>query len=215
MRCCSCSLSRAALFVVPAVILVGVLSVGAGSMLGFVRKDRQPAEAVSVPVAEGDYVLGYTMKRIDGTPESLETYRGKVLLMVNVASRCGLTPQYEALEKLHDEKAEAGLVVMGFPANDFLGQEPGTNEEIAEFCSTKFGVSFPMFEKIRVKGKEAHPLFKQLAREMEEQGGEPSWNFTKYLVDRSGRVVARFGPRTRPDSEEVVAKIDELLAATP
>jgi glutathione peroxidase len=194
----------------PVAFVSGILA-----MFGLGRASVEPADSPATPPAEGTYVLGYTMNRIDGTPEALETYKGKVVLMVNVASKCGLTGQYEGLEALFKEHAEAGLVVLGFPANDFLGQEPGSNEQIAEFCSTKYGVTFPMFEKITVKGDKAHPLYLQLAREMEDQGGQPSWNFTKYLVDRSGNVVARFDPRTKPDDDRLVARIKELLDAAP
>lgn len=166
--------------------------------------DRPASQEDTTP-----YVLDHVMKRIDGTDEALSSYRGKVVMMVNVASQCGLTPQYAGLEALYESRKDAGLVILGFPANDFMEQEPGTNEQIAEFCTTKFGVSFPMYEKISVKGEAKHPLYEELSR----QGGEPSWNFTKYLVDRSGHVVARFDPRTTPDDAGLVARIEELLAA--
>lgn len=159
------------------------------------------------------YVLGHEMRRIDGTAEKLEKYKGKVVLIVNTASRCGLTPQYEALESLYRKHKEAGLVVLGFPANNFMGQEPGTNEEIARFCEERYSVTFPMFEKISVKGEDAHPLYKQLAAQPEPAGGEPSWNFTKYLVDRKGRVVQRFEPRVTPTDERLTGRIRELLGA--
>ncbi|MDX9912384.1 MAG: glutathione peroxidase [Phycisphaerales bacterium] len=154
------------------------------------------------------YVLDHAMKRIDGTEESLETYRGKVVMVVNVASKCGLTPQYAQLEELYEARKGRGFVILGFPANDFNEQEPGTNGEIAAFCTANFGVTFPMFEKITVKGEEKHPLYEQLSK----QGGEPTWNFTKYLVDRRGHVVARFDPRTTPDDPALLARLDELLA---
>ena len=158
--------------------------------------------------ATAPYALGLTMNRIDGTPEPLEEYKGKVVLVVNVASRCGLTPQYEALERLYREKKDAGLVVLGFPANNFGGQEPGTNEEIVAFCTGRYDVTFPMFEKISVRGDDQHALYRTLST----VGGEPSWNFTKYLVDRDGRVVERFDPRTTPDDPALVAEVDRLLA---
>ncbi|MGD9690326.1 MAG: glutathione peroxidase [Phycisphaerales bacterium] len=161
---------------------------------------------------ESAYVLGYKMKAIDGKDADLATYKGKVVLIVNVASQCGLTKQYEGLQKLYDAKKEKGLVILGFPANNFGGQEPGTNEEISQFCSRKFKVTFPMFAKISVKGEDCHPLYKQLAA---RAGGEPSWNFTKYLVDRQGNVVERFDPRMRPDDPELEKKIDALLDAKP
>lgn len=161
------------------------------------------------------YVLGYTMTSIEGEEVALEDFKGQVLLIVNTASRCGLTPQYEALQALYEARHEDGLVVLGFPANNFGGQEPGTDAQILEFCTERFEVSFPLFSKISVKGEDAHPLYAQLAELPEPLGGEPKWNFTKFLVDRSGHVVARFEPRTRPDDPEMVAKIDELLAQKP
>lgn len=172
------------------------------------RAEIREPDAVSDP-----YVLGYTMNRIDGTSESLENYKGKVVLIVNVASQCGLTKQYPSLEKLYDDKKDQGFVILGFPANNFLGQEPGTNEEIAKFCTSKYDVSFPMYEKVSVKGEDACDLYKQLRALPAPLGGEPEWNFAKFLVDRQGNVVARFHPKTTPDAEELVKKVDELLAA--
>lgn len=156
-------------------------------------------------------VLGFTMDSIEGEPVPLETYAGKVVLMVNVASRCGLTKQYEGLQALFEEYEERGLVVLGFPANNFGGQEPGTDEEILEFCTGTFDVSFPMFSKISVIGEDRHPLYAKLAKATEEQGGEPNWNFTKYLVDRSGHVAVRFDPRTAPDDPKLRAELERLL----
>ncbi|MEX0876828.1 MAG: glutathione peroxidase [Phycisphaerales bacterium] len=157
-------------------------------------------------------VLGYEMETIDGGKQKLDAFRGKVIMMVNVASECGLTPQYEQLEKLYREHKKDGLVIIGFPANNFAGQEPGTNAEIAEFCSSKFGVTFPMMAKISVKGEDAHPLYKQLAAQPEPIGGEPEWNFDKYVVNRAGEVVARFKPRTTPEDPAVIKKLKDLLA---
>jgi glutathione peroxidase len=129
--------------------------------------------------------------------------------VVNVASQCGLTKQYAGLESLYAGKQDEGLVVLGFPANDFMGQEPGTNEEIATFCSTEYGVTFPMFQKIAVTGDGAHPLFRSLTAQSEA----PTWNFTKYLLDREGNLVQRFDPRTTPDDPALRAEIDRLLSA--
>lgn len=154
-------------------------------------------------------IHAFTVNRIDGTPESLAGYEGKVVLIVNVASKCGLTPQYEGLEALYNRKPRADFVVLGFPANDFMGQEPGSNEQIAAFCTREYGVTFPMFEKISVKGADQHPLYRMLSSSSED----PSWNFTKYLVGRDGRLVRRFGPRTSPRDPELVAEIDRLLGS--
>lgn len=177
------------------------------------KKDEKPAEA-KVDAA----VLSFKMKRLDGTEEDLSIYKGKVVMIVNTASKCGLTPQYTALQKLYESKKDAGFVILGFPANEFGSQEPGTNAEIKEFCSgdgSQYHVTFPMFEKIVVKGKGVAPLYEKLIAQPAPIGGEPKWNFTKFIVDKSGNVVARFEPRTKPDDAAVTKKIDELLAAKP
>jgi len=158
--------------------------------------------------ADPAYVLGHTVTRIDGTAEPLSAYEGKVLLIVNTASKCGFTPQYEGLQNLYSEKKDAGLVVLGFPSDNFGGQEFDTNAEVVQFCESNYGVEFPMFEKVDVKGGDASPLFRQLA---EQADGEPKWNFTKYLVGRDGKVVAKFDSGVRPDGEELTARVDELL----
>lgn len=156
-------------------------------------------------------MIDLTMERLDGSAEPLSAYDGKVRLLVNVASRCGMTPQYEALERLHETYGERGFTVLGFPANNFGGQEPGTNEEIAAFCSATYGVQFPMFGKISVKGEDIHPLYEYLTSLPEPVGGEVQWNFQKYLVDRDGNVVARFSPRTPPDDPELLSTLESLL----
>ena len=138
-----------------------------------------------------------------------EAYSGKVLLVVNTASKCGNTPQYEGLEKLYQEYQDAGLVVLGFPSNDFMGQEPGTEEEIQEFCRLTYSVKFPMFEKVSVKKGEAHPFYDQLAA---ESGTYPTWNFHKYLIGRDGQLIAEFSPRTKPYDDELLASIEDALA---
>lgn len=145
-------------------------------------------------------------------PESLCKHQGKVLLIVNTASKCGLTPQYEALEAMHARLAPRGFAVLGFPSNDFLGQEPGTEEEIQEFCKLTYGVTFPMYEKVKVKGKDASPLYLQLRK---ATGDTPGWNFHKFLIGRDGEVAASFGSRTKPDDPALLAKIESLLAASP
>jgi glutathione peroxidase len=154
-------------------------------------------------------IYAYTMDRIDGQPESLEDYKGKVVLVVNVASKCGFTPQYAGLEKLYESKKGRGFVILGFPANNFMGQEPGTNDQIKQFCTSEYGVTFPMFAKISVKGADQAPLYRMLSGESEE----PSWNFTKYLIGKDGKLVRRFGPRTTPADPELVNEIDRLLAS--
>lgn len=139
-----------------------------------------------------------------------DRFGGQVLLVVNTASKCGFTPQYEGLEALHSELQSRGFSVLGFPSNDFMGQEPGSEEDIQEFCTLTYGVKFPMFEKVVVKGDGATPLYRKLAA---ATGEAPGWNFHKYLVDRDGNVVAAFGSRTRPDDAELRAKIESLLDA--
>lgn len=152
---------------------------------------------------------------LDGRSTTLGEHAGRALLLVNVASRCGLTPQYTALEGLAREYGERGLTVIGFPCNQFGGQEPGTNEEIAEFCSATYGVSFPMMDKVEVNGEGQHPLFAELTQVADAEGtaGEVTWNFEKWVVDASGTPVARFRPRTEPTDEAVVAAIEAVLPA--
>jgi glutathione peroxidase len=149
---------------------------------------------------------------IEGQPASLKTYRGKVLLIVNVASRCGLTPQYEQLEALQKKYADRGFTVLGFPCNDFGAQEPGTPAEIKAFCSTKYNVTFPLFEKVHVKGPGQHPLYAALTGPAAKFRGEISWNFGKFLVGKTGEVLHRFDPRTKPDDPAVIAAIEAALA---
>ncbi len=171
-------------------------------------------EAPKEPAKPADpYVLGYTMKDIDGKDQKLDQYKGKVVLIVNVASKCGLTPQYKSLQKLYEDKKDQGLVILGFPANDFASQEPGQDSDIKEFCSSKYSVTFPLFSKISVKGEEQHPLFTQLSGQAKPLGGDPTWNFTKFLINREGKVVSRFEPRTDPADSTLVKKVEELLKA--
>lgn len=138
-----------------------------------------------------------------------DRFAGQVLLVVNTASKCGFTPQYEGLEALHQKLSPKGFSVVGFPSNDFMGQEPGTEEEIQAFCTNTYGVKFPMFEKVQVKGDEATSIYRKLEA---ATGVEPGWNFHKYLIDRQGNVVAQYGSKTTPEDPALVAKIDELLA---
>jgi glutathione peroxidase len=156
-------------------------------------------------------VLERTMKRLNGKDEDLSQYKGKVVMMVNVASKCGLTPQYKGLQQIYDQYKDRGFEILGFPANDFMGQEPGTNEEISEFCEINYGVTFPLFSKISVKGDEMDPLYKEITTMPDPIGGDVLWNFQKYLLDRDGNVVKKIGPRTVPEDPEVTGAIEELL----
>lgn len=178
----------------------------------FLRKSE-----IHVPLARAAaassafYTFG--VETIDGTRTNLAPYRGKVALVVNVASKCGFTKQYAGLQKLYDTYRERGLVLLGFPSNDFLGQEPGTNAEIQQFCTLNFGVTFPLFAKIPVKGDDKHPLFAWLTDNTLHpgMGGEVSWNFNKFLVGRDGKLAARFGSRTTPDAQELIDAIEKAL----
>ncbi len=177
-------------------------------------------------------VYDFSIPKIDGKPSSLSEYKGKVMLIVNVASECGLTPQYEALEKTYEHYRAQGLEVLGFPANEFGAQEPGTNQQIQEFCTSKFGIKFPMFQKIAVKGPEQHPLYNYLtttkpdAIQIPNSKLEPDlvgygfkrevkkdilWNFEKFLVNRQGQVVARFAPDMTPDDPTLTKAIEDAL----
>jgi glutathione peroxidase len=153
------------------------------------------------------------LKDIDGKETTLKPYQGKVLLIVNVASKCGLTPQYKALQALQDKYGEKGFTVLGFPCNQFAGQEPGTNEEIKQFCSTNYNVSFPLFDKIVVNGPNRNPLYVALAGKDSPFPGDIKWNFGKFLIGRDGKILKRFEPKTTPDSAEVIAAIEAALAA--
>jgi glutathione peroxidase len=160
-------------------------------------------------------LLDLPLTTLDGEPTTLGALTaGRAALVVNVASRCGLTPQYGALEALHEEYADRGFTVIGVPCNQFGGQEPGTVEEIAEFCSATYGVTFPMTEKVEVNGAGAHPLYQRLATAPDDAGeaGPVIWNFEKFVLDGAGEVVGRFRPKTQPDSPEVRAAIESLLS---
>jgi glutathione peroxidase len=152
----------------------------------------------------------FSAKTITGQDKKLADYKGQVLLVVNVASECGLTPQYKGLEALHQKYRERGLRVLGFPANEFGAQEPGSNDEIKQFCESRYSVSFDMFGKVAVKGDAIHPLFAWLTK---ETGGEIKWNFGKFLVGKNGEILARFEPKVEPESAEITAAIDKALAS--
>ncbi len=166
--------------------------------------------AVSTTTAYEHSLLDQDFRRLasDETVNIGQEYAGKVLLIVNTASKCGNTPQYDGLEKLYQEYGEKGLVVLGFPSNDFLGQEPGTEEEIQDFCRLTYKVKFPMFEKVTVKEGKAHPFYDRLAA---EAGTYPTWNFHKYLVGRDGKLIREFSPRTQPYDNDLVAEIEAAL----
>lgn len=161
----------------------------------------------------GASVHDYTLPSIEGKPAPLAQYKGKVALIVNVASQCGFTPQYSGLQKLYEKYQDRGFVVLGFPANNFGGQEPGSNEEIRQFCSRRYSVTFPMYAKISVKGSDQAPLYRYLTDRQAhpETGGDVKWNFTKFLVDGDGRVIGRFEPSVAPESPELVQAIEKAL----
>lgn len=190
------------------VVLLAAVGIGAAYKLGFIMNPSP-----STPPKEKS-MYEFTMRDIDGKDVKLDAYKGKVVMIVNVASKCGYTPQYEGLQALYEKYKDQGLEILGFPANNFLGQEPGTEAEIKEFCSTKYHVTFPMFAKISVKGTDQHPFYTFLTNKDSNPGfdGEISWNFNKFLTDRNGKVVARFGSNDTPESDAVKAAIEKQLA---
>jgi len=178
---------------------------------------RTPLEAKTVTAETATSALDFTVKDIDGKDVPLSKYKGSAVLIVNVASQCGMTPQYEQLQALHKKYAADGLTILGFPANEFGGQEPGTNAEIKQFCASKYGVQFDLFAKVVVKGDGQCELYKFLTSKEQQGklGGDLQWNFTKFLIDRSGKVIDRFEPRTRPDDSKVIEAIETALKAKP
>lgn len=194
-------------------IILVLVAIGAAGLVAAAYKygfifNPSPSEPVK---EKGMYE--FTMKDIDGNDVSLEKYKGNVVMLVNVASRCGLTPQYEGLQAIYDKYKDRGFTVLGFPANNFMGQEPGTEAEIKEFCSLNYNVGFPMFSKISVKGTDQHPLYRFLTHPETNPGfdGDITWNFEKFLADRDGKIVARFSPRTIPTDAEVIEKLEAAL----
>ena len=194
--------------IVVILILAAVAAAAAAYKLGFILNPSPRA-----PPPEKS-VYDFTMKNIDGQDINLDAYKGKVVMIVNVASKCGFTPQYEGLEALYDKNKDNGFVILGFPANNFLSLEPGSDTEIKEFCSTKYHVTFPMFSKISVKGSDQHPLYTFLTNKTSDPdfAGDISWNFNKFLLDRSGKIVARFGSKDAPESDAVTAAVVKYLA---
>jgi glutathione peroxidase len=170
--------------------------------------------ALAATLLGASTVLDFTLNSIDGQPAPLAQYRGKVIMIVNVASKCGYTPQYTGLEALYEKYRDKGFVILGFPANNFGQQEPGTNEEIKTFCSSKYSVKFPMYAKISVKGDDKHPLYQFLTDPQANPttGGDIKWNFTKFLIGKDGHVLARFEPAVTPESPQVAAAVEKALA---
>ncbi|TDU72993.1 glutathione peroxidase [Prosthecobacter fusiformis] len=170
------------------------------------------ALAAFITSASAGSLYDVPLKDIDGKDTTLKPYEGKVMLIVNVASKCGNTKQYTELQALHQEFEKEGLAVLAFPSNDFGGQEPGTNEQIKEFCSTKYNVTFPMYDKVVVKGADKHPLYQELSGKDSPFPGDVKWNFGKFLVGRDGKILARFEPKTKPDDIAVTTAIKDALA---
>jgi glutathione peroxidase len=189
--------------------VAGLMCAAVFSLVLLSRANDEPAPAEAGAAS----VYDFTLKNIDGKETSLGQYKGKVLLLVNVASKCGLTPQYEGLQSLYTKYKDRGLVILGFPANNFMGQEPGTDEEIKSFCTLKYNVTFPMFSKISVKGSDIHPLYKFLTDKgtNPDFGGDIKWNFNKFLVDRNGEIIARFEPQVKPDDDRVIQAVEKAL----
>jgi glutathione peroxidase len=190
-------------------IAVSILVVGWGLIAGL--DAAQANQEGLIMAAKATSIFDFTMDDIDGKPVNLDQYRGKVLLVVNTASFCGNTPQYSDLEKMYETYQEKGFEILAFPANNFGQQEPGTNQEIKNFCFTKYSLTFPLFSKISVKGEDKHPLYRYLT-EQSPFPGEVEWNFQKYLIDRSGKVVARYHHRTKPLSDEIVRGVETALS---
>ena len=157
-------------------------------------------------------IYGFKVRKINGEEVSLSDYKGKALLIVNTASRCGFTPQYGELEQLYQTYKARGFEVLAFPANNFMRQEPGSNEEIKQFCDLRFKITFPLFEKIEVKGRKIHPLYRYLT-EQSPFKGKISWNFNKFVINAQGEVVARFGSRTKPTDKELIEQLEKVLPA--
>jgi glutathione peroxidase len=194
-----------------------------GFLVAFAACDKPssapPSATIPTPVSSPDIdmntLFDTPVRTLDGEPSSLGAHRGKALLVVNVASRCGMTPQYEDLEKLHEEYASKGFTVVGFPCNQFGGQEPGTAEEIKKFCSLTYGVTFPMYEKIEVNGAGRHPIYAELTKIADASGeaGDIKWNFEKFVISADGKTIRRFRSKTRPIEPEVVSSIEAALPA--
>jgi glutathione peroxidase len=193
-------------------IVVGFALVKVNRVLG-ADKVKEPTAPTADKASDKASPLDFKVKDIDGKDVNLADYKGKVVMIVNVASKCGFTPQYKALESLYTKYKDQGFVIIGFPANNFHRQEPGSNEEIKQFCTDKYNVTFPMMSKISVKGEDQAPLYKYLTQDSGDFKGDITWNFNKFLVDRNGQIFARFASPTKPDSKEVTDAIEKALAA--
>jgi glutathione peroxidase len=196
------------IFVVAAVVVVRVQQVLGKDVI------KDPSAASSATTQQSS-ALDFKVKDIDGKEVNLADYKGKVVLIVNVASKCGFTPQYAGLEKLYEEKKDQGFVIIGFPANNFKSQEPGTDAQIKEFCTGKYNVTFPIMSKISVKGDDKAAIYKYLTEQPSagDFAGDITWNFNKYLIDRNGQIMARFASPTKPSDPSLVAAVDKALAA--
>ncbi len=199
------------------ILLVILVAAGAALAYAFADKNTKNMETSGPAKAKNTNpnktVYDFNATSIDGTDVSLKKYKKKIVMVVNTASECGYTPQYKGLQAIYDKYRDKGFVILGFPANNFGGQEPGSNEEIKEFCTLKYKVTFPMFAKISVKGEDQHPLYKFLTdKELHpETGGEVTWNFNKFLVNEKGAVIARFTSKNEPESVEVTSEIEKAL----
>ena len=196
---------RKAAGVLVVLLVIAAVAVAYGYGLIFNATPTDPVNASSI--------YDFTMKDIDGKDVKLDAYKGKVVMIVNTASKCGYTPQYEGLQKIYDKYKDRGFVVLGFPANNFMGQEPGTEAEIKEFCTLKYNVTFPMFSKISVTGTDQHPLYGFLTNKATnpECAGDISWNFNKFLIDKNGKVVGRWGSKDKPEDAKVSEAIEAQL----
>ena len=196
--------------VIGVILAVAAVALAGGAYkMGFIL-NPSPVE----PVNEKS-VFDFTVRDIDGKDVKLDAYKGKLVMIVNVASKCGYTPQYEGLQALYAKNKDKGFVILGFPANNFMSQEPGTEAEIKEFCSSKYKVTFPLFAKISVKGQDQHPLYNFLTNKATDPqfSGDISWNFNKFLIDRSGKIVARFGSKDTPEGEAITAAVAKYIDA--
>jgi len=189
------------------IVVIAAILVGAAISMFFLRGAMATGSQTPATESTGTF-WDLKTKTLAGKPVDLADWKGKVALVVNVASKCGLTPQYEGLQDLYLAHEEEGFVILAFPSNDFMGQEPGTPEEIQKFCSTNYAVTFPLFEKVKVKGDDKDPVYQWLTATGLE---EPTWNFTKYLIGRDGEIIARYAPKTAPDNEEMVAAIEAAI----